>query len=134
MNDFKYNDGGKAKTGRKGVSGDCGVRAMAIALGIDYDSCYKELAQANKDFGYSKSARNGLHKNVYEYVLQKHGYVWKKAPKFEGRKAYYNDIALIANGNVILRMARHYSALVGFQINDIWDCRYKMVYGYWEKG
>ncbi len=79
MNDFKYNDGGKAKTGRKGVSGDCGVRAMAIALGIDYDSCYKELAQANKDFGYSKSARNGLHKNVYEYVLQKHGYVWKKA-------------------------------------------------------
>ena len=50
-----YNDGGKSSTGRKGTSGDCGVRAMAIALGLDYDCCYKVLAQANKK---SRELRN----------------------------------------------------------------------------
>ena len=29
---FTYNDGGRAASGRKGSTGDCGVRAMAIAL------------------------------------------------------------------------------------------------------
>ena len=44
---YIYNDGGKSLTNRKGTSGDCGVRAMAIALELDYDYCYKVLAQAN---------------------------------------------------------------------------------------
>ena len=83
---FTYNDGGRAATGRKGSAGDCGVRAMSIALGLDYDACYKELAQANKDAGNKKSARNGLPKSVYEKVLNKHGWFWMPAPKFDGRK------------------------------------------------
>ena len=57
---FVYNDGGRAASGRKGFAGDCGVRAMAIALGLSYDECYRELSQANKDAGGKKSARNGL--------------------------------------------------------------------------
>ena len=100
-----YNDGGKSSTGRKGTSGDCGVRAMAIALGLDYDYCYK--------------------------VLKEHGWVWKSAPKFNGRKAYFNDMP--KDKTVIARMAKHFVAVIDQEIYDIWDSSHKMVYGYWEK-
>ena len=81
---FTYNDGGRAASGRKGTAGDCGVRAMAIALGLDYDACYKELAQANKDNGRAKSVRSGIMKDVYAAVLNRYGWAWHSAPKFDG--------------------------------------------------
>lgn len=128
MANFKYNDGGRADAGFKGTAGDCGARAMAIALGLDYKTVYKELAQANKDMGFAKSARNGIMKNVYDMVLQRHGWVWHQAPKFDGRKARCSDMPA---GIVIARQARHFVAVVDGQPNDIWDCTEKMVYGYW---
>ena len=57
MSDFYYNDGGRVESGRRGIAGDCAVRAMAIALELDYDACYKEIAQANKDNGRAKSLK-----------------------------------------------------------------------------
>ena len=126
-----YNDGGKSSTGRKGTSGDCGVRAMAIALGLDYDCCYKVLAQANKNAGNKKSARNGLQKSIYDKVLKEHGWVWKSAPKFNGRKAYFSDMP--KDKTVIARMAKHFVAVIDQEIYDIWDSSHKMVYGYWEE-
>ena len=128
MTKFNFNDGGRQASGRKGTAGDCGVRAMAIALNLPYDVCYKELAQANKDFGFTKSARNGIYKDVYEYVLRRHGWIWCKAPRIAGRKARCSDVPIKP---AILRMAGHYSALRHDGIHDIWDCREKMVYGYW---
>ena len=62
---YQYNDGGRKAAGYKGVTGDCGARAMTIALGLDYAEVYKELAQANADNGRAKSARNGVEKDVY---------------------------------------------------------------------
>ena len=57
---YIFNDGGRAEAGYKGTAGDCGARAMAIALGISYKDAYKEIAQVNKDMGFAKSARNGI--------------------------------------------------------------------------
>ena len=125
---FVYNDGGRAASGRKGFAGDCGVRAMAIALGLSYDECYRELSQANKDAGGKRSARNGLKKSVYEKVLNKHGWFWEPAPKFEGRKAKASD----TDGVVIARMARHFCAVIDGIPHDTWDSSQKMVYGIWK--
>ena len=127
---FTYNDGGRAASGRKGNAGDCGVRAMSIALGLDYDSCYKELAQANKDNGRAKSVRSGIMKDVYAAVLNRYGWVWHSAPKFDGRKARCSDIP---SGTVIARQSRHFVAVIGGQPQDIFDSSEKMVYGYWAK-
>ena len=124
---FIYNDGGRAASGRKGEARDCGVRAMAIALSLPYEQCYRELAQANKDAGYKKSARDGLYKKVYEKVLNKHGWFWKPAPKFEGRRAKAAD----TEGVCIARMARHYCAVVEGVPQDTFDSSEKMVYGIW---
>ena len=127
---FVYNDGGREKSGFKGTAGDCGARAMAIALGISYKDAYKELAQANKDMGFAKSARNGIMKNVYDMVLKRHGWAWHSAPKFDGRKARCSDMP---EGKVIARQSKHFVAVIDGIPNDIWDCNHKMVYGYWKE-
>ena len=127
---YIFNDGGRAAAGLKGTAGDCGARAMAIALGLDYKAAYKELAQANKDMGFAKSARNGIMKNVYDMVLKRHGWVWHSAPKFDGRKARCSDMP---TGTVIARQSHHFVAVIDAQPHDIFDCTRKMIYGYWAK-
>ena len=141
---YQYNDGGRKQAGFKGTAGDCGARAMAIALGLDYTAVYKELAQANADNGRAKSARNGIMKDVYSEVLKRHGWVWVSAPTFKvlegyknsegkvlfGRKAKCSDMP---SGTVIARQAGHYVAVIDGIAHDIWDCTHKMVYGYWAK-
>jgi hypothetical protein len=127
---YIYNDGGRSAAGYKGVAGDCGARAMAIALGLDYKAVYKELARANSDNGRAKSARNGIYKDVYSDVLARHGWVWHKAPQFDGRKARCSDMPA---GVVIAKQAHHFVAVIDGVANDVWDCTHRMVYGYWAK-
>ena len=128
---YNFNDGGRQAAGYKGKAGDCGARALAIALQIDYKAAYKQLAQANADHGCAKSARNGISKQIYSQVLAQHGWRWVQAPKFIGRKARYFDLP--TTGRYIVQMAGHYAAVVDGVLNDSWDSRNKMVYGYWAK-
>jgi hypothetical protein len=127
---YQYNDGGRKAAGFKGIAGDCVVRAISIALNLDYKTTYKQLAQANKDYGNEKSARNGLSKKVYSPFLTQHGWVWRSAPKFDGRKARCADMP---KGIVIARQAHHLVAVIDGVPNDIGDLSHKMVYGYWAK-
>jgi hypothetical protein len=126
---YQYNDGGRKAAGFKGTAGDCGARAMAIALGLDYSAVYKELAQANADNGRAKSARNGVMKDTYTEVLKRYGFVWMKAPQFAGRKARCSDLT----GVVIAKQARHFVAVIDGVAHDAWDSTERMVYGYWAK-
>jgi hypothetical protein len=126
---FKQNDGGRKAAGFKGTAGDCGARAMAIALALDYKVAYKELAQANADNGRAKSARNGVMKDVYTEVLKRYGFVWMKAPQFAGRKARCSDLT----GVVIAKQARHFVAVIDGVAHDAWNSTERMVYGYWAK-
>ena len=125
---FTYNDGGRAASGRKGSTGDCGVRAMAIALDLSYEECYDKLAKANKDAGKAKSMRSGILKSDFEKVLARYGWVWRAAPKFNGRKARCSDMP---SGIVIARQSRHFVAVIDGVPNDTFDSSNKMVYGYW---
>lgn len=124
---YNFNDGGRKNAGFKGSTGDCGVRALAIALDMDYKIAYNLLAQANKDMGFAKSARNGIHKNIYNSVLNKLGWFWVSAPKFVGRKARCSDL----KGIVIAQQAGHFVTVINGIPQDTWDCSNKMVYGYW---
>tara|TARA_R110000868_G_scaffold10027_1_gene49215 strand:+ start:3569 stop:3961 length:393 start_codon:yes stop_codon:yes gene_type:complete len=127
---YHHNDGGREAAGYKGTAGDCGARAMAIALQLDYRSVYKELSQANADNGRSRSARSGIMKDTYTEVLKRHGWIWMKAPQFEGRKARCSDLP---KGRVIAKQAKHFVAVIDGVVNDSWNCTERMVYGYWAK-
>lgn len=126
---YHFNDGGRAAAGYKGKTGDCGARAMAIALGLDYKTVYKELAKANANIGRAASVRHGVPTVIFADVLKRYGWVWKKAPTFIGRKARCADL----HGTVIARQSGHYVAVIDGVPNDIFDSSNKMVYGYWAK-
>tara|TARA_Y100000385_G_C12841963_1_gene529179 strand:- start:43 stop:438 length:396 start_codon:yes stop_codon:yes gene_type:complete len=124
-------DGGRLEAGYKGRNaGDCAARSVAIALQIPYKQAYLELARASKEFGFKRSARDGIHKPVFEHFLKKHGWSWRSAPKFDGRKARCSDLL---HGRVIASQAGHYVAVVDGVPHDIWDCSNRMVYGYYAK-
>lgn len=127
MQTFVQTDGGRSQY-FKGAAGDCAPRAMAIALQLDYKQCYNELAEAHRARTGKKTARNGIYKDDFGAVLKRHGWVWHPAPKLVGRKARYSDLP---QGRVIARMARHFTAVIDGVVHDVWDCREKMVYGYW---
>ena len=58
---YTYNDGGRQTEGcYKGTAGDCGARAMAIALELNYKVVYKEIAQANlrRPIPYATSSKD----------------------------------------------------------------------------
>jgi hypothetical protein len=127
---FIYNDGGRADAGFKGKAGDCVVRAIAIATGEKYKNVYNMVASANKDFGFAKSARNGIHKSVSADVLKKLGFQWYSAPKFIGRKARPFDMP---RGVVIAKQAHHLVAVINGVPYDTFDSTVKIIYGYWKK-
>jgi hypothetical protein len=127
---YVFSDGGRAASGRKGSARDCAVRAMAIALNLDYDHCYNELAQANKDSGKPKSVRNGIMKKDFEKVLARYGWVWRPAAIIDGRKPRPRDLR--GDRAVIARQARHFVAVVCGEPHDTFDSSEKSVYGSWE--
>lgn len=130
MQNFIYNDGGRKAAGYKGNAGDCGARAIAIAFNMDYQKAYDLVACANKRHHGIKSARNGIDRHIYSNVLNSLGWVWRQAPKFDGRKAKCSDMPA---GRVIARQAGHFVTIIDGVPQDTWDCSDKMVYGYWVK-
>jgi len=128
METYKYSDGGRSKYFKGKKAGDCVTRAISIALELDYKYVYNELAKGMQKATGKKSARHGVYKNVYVKFLKDNGWIWHKAPKFDGRKAYHNDMP---SRTVIGRMANHLVAIKNKVVYDTWDSRRKMVYGYW---
>jgi hypothetical protein len=127
---YVYNDGGRKQAGYKGIAGDCGARAIAIALDMDYKTVYKLVAEENKNMGFAKSARDGVHKFVMTAVLNRLGWFWVEAPKYKSRKAKAVDLPA---GTYIARQAGHFVAVKDGVPQDTWDSSEKMVYGYWAK-
>ena len=128
---YIFNDGGRKQAGFLGRTGDCAARALAIAESMPYVEAYKLVAQANKDAGGSKSARNGIMKHHFHKLLLTLGYKWHSAPKYEGRKARPRDFR--RDGIIIARQARHFVTVINGDCIDTWDSSDKMVYGYWQK-
>jgi len=134
MPSYHYDDGGRAQAGYKGSTGDCSVRAIAIATGKPYDEVYKALHHIARNWkGRSKRAqrtraqpspRNGVFVEVLDAYMKSIGWVQHMV------KARINDLPAwaytqIAEGTpgVVLYVRKHYTALVNETVRDTWDCR-----------
>ena len=79
---YKYSDGGRAKAGYKGMVGDCGVRAIALAVDVEYQEVYNELNKMGKLERLKKyqamrsSAREGVWRETMTLILAKLGWEW----------------------------------------------------------
>ena len=136
---YKYNDGGRSNY-FKGKSGDCVVRAIALATGEDYKVIYDQLTQANKLYienkntklakrlrntKYKKSGtpRSGNFKQVYKPFLEAKGWKWVSLMKFgSGERTKLNQLTHL--DNVIVSVPKHLLCMKKGLVLDTWDSRY----------
>lgn len=127
MLNFKKNNGGRKKAGYKGHVRDCVARALSIIRaggefddGSIYKATYKELAQANKEAGGKKTARNGLNYKVYGPVYKKHGL--KHINIAKTKKLTVSEV-YATFGNCIATYPGHAIAIIDGAVHDTWDSR-----------
>jgi hypothetical protein len=135
---FKYNDGGRAKAGIPGRSGDCVIRAIAIAERIPYKKARKIvqnfIAQDWAVYGLtpSKKYATGMH-GVYNtsILLKSLGYKFVPTP---GKcfRAYQE----IPRGRIIVFVSSHVAAVINQELRDTWNSQktgIRPMRGYWIK-
>ena len=144
MLDFVYDDGGRSEAGFKGVCGDCGTRAIAIAMELPYKDVYNELNSIRKEL-YSKarsesqkrllsgSVRNGTAVVVMDEFMKRHGWSWVATMRIgSGCKVHLCDMP--KSGRFVCRVAKHFVCIADGAVRDIFeDDPFRCVYGYWKK-
>lgn len=124
-------DGGRAEAGFKGTTGDCGVRALAIASGKPYKEVYKLVSKVE-----GASPRNGLSRKAMKKIMADWGWGWKACMGIgTGCKVHVRESEL-PSGTLILSLSRHYATVINGVLHDNHDCSRegtRCVYGYWYK-
>ena len=126
---FTRNDGGRSEK-FKGHTGDCVVRAIAIASEVPYSEVYAELFERN-----GGTPRNGSYPKAYKPYLEELGFIWTPTMVFgKGCSVHVREDELPEDGRHILRLSKHLSAWIDGTLHDTFDCSRRgtrCVYGYW---
>lgn len=142
---FVKNDGGRADYGFVGKTGDCAVRAIAIATGRPYSRVYAELSRINATMPRTQARSNtvGLHSAA-------HG-IYTQSVLF---KRYMTDLRFnwvptmgigtgcrvrlredeLPKGRLVVRVSKHIAAVIDGVLHDTHNCSRngtRCVYGYW---
>jgi hypothetical protein len=132
-------DGGRAAAGFKGATGDCVVRAIAIATQLPYEHVYMELNSLAKQEKPSKrrnrqsSSRTGVHRCTYEKYLKQLGWEWKATMAIGTGCQVHLRADELPSGRIICRLSRHLVAVIDGEIHDTHDPSRggtRCVYGY----
>lgn len=145
MDNFIYNDGGRAAAGFKGTARDCVCRAICIATGLPYQEVWDHLAQHNGEQRKSRRAKctgatadRGIHtrrKWFNEYMISL-GFNWEPTMKIgQGCKVHLKADEL-PGGTIICNVSKHMVCVIDGVIHDTHDCSRggtRCVYGYYYK-
>ena len=109
------------------ITGDCVVRALAVALNRDYLSVYTELFDISVETGYIIND-----KRVGEKLLAKNAFTKHKQPKKpNGKKYLVGEIdKLCSDGIIVVTCAHHMTVVSGGVLLDTWDPRGKCISNY----
>lgn len=123
---WRFDDGGRTATGRKGHAGDCVCRAIAIATGHPYEYVYKLLNERCKPFRKTQtsrkpSARYGVPRTVWEPLLVEEGWRYVEFP----RREQFNARNLPLEGSTIVDTDWHLCTVKHGIIRDTYDSSYK---------
>ena len=140
---FQRNDGGRKEAGYRGLTGDCVVRAIAIATGKEYKEVYAAINVIGKEERVTRRKRSksnsriGVYRKTYQKYLEKLG--WKWTPTMfigQGCKVHLRESEL-PKGRLIARVSKHLTTVIDGVLNDTHDCSRegnRCVYGYYCKG
>jgi len=139
--DFQYNDGGRKEAGYRGKTGDCVVRAIAIATELPYQKVYDDLFSLNRlQHGKLRGAspRNGgTKKRTIRKYLERLGWKWTPTMLIgQGCKTHLRETEL-PMGRLIVAVSKHLTAVIDHIINDTYNPDrggWRCVYGYYKRG
>jgi hypothetical protein len=130
-----YDDGGREAAGFKGDTGDCVVRAIAIATKSPYREIYNDLYELNNRYAQGRrsrvakhmqhngnsSPRKGNFKEVYHQYILDRGFDWVPLMKIgSGCTANLCEEDL-PSGILICRLSRHLCAVIDKVVYDTQD-------------
>lgn len=134
---FVYDDGGREASGRRGVAGDCVVRAVAIATGREYGDVYEELAEVNAAYGGPRSAREGIKPAATRDYMTRHlGWIWTPTMAIGSGCRVHLAEGELPDGRLVVRVTRHITAVLDGVVHDTYDPGRegtRCVYGYWRR-
>lgn len=131
---FRFHDGGREASGRRGFAGDCVTRAAAILrdaaanggvlrdaaeMGGVYDDTYRAMAAGNAARGRPRSGRNGVSPKVYEPLFR--GWGFRRVP-LPGVKPTLAE-AFAAHGPGVVVMRGHLMTVADGVLADTYDRR-----------
>ena len=136
---LKINDGGRAIAGYKGNTGDCVCRSIAIATEQDYKKVYDDLIAVKNSMHQTKKIkgshpRTGVSRKVYDTYLKQLGWQWIPTMGIGTGCKFHLKKDELPNGNLIVRLSRHITAVINGVINDTYDPSRdgtRCVYGYY---
>ena len=124
------------------ITGDCRIRAIAVACEIPYNQVVQELADIQIETGYDQTSNQGL-----DILLKRHGWAKRKQPrkwdntKYTGKefcKAQQgwreeHDGIVLADRIVANIGGHHIVAIVDGKVWDIWNSTSGTIGNYWTK-
>lgn len=140
---FTYNDGGRSAAGFKGHTGDCFVRAAAIASGLTYQFIYdlviQESARERTNTKRRKSRcshpRTGVFRATAERVLSRLGFEKVSVMTVgSGCTTHLRSDELPPTGKIVVNLSKHFAAVIDGTLMDTHDCSRdgtRCVYSYW---
>jgi len=140
---WTYTDGGRKAAGYKGRTGDCGVRSIAIATGIGYQTAYNIANQYGAKERMSKrrrsksSARTGIHRRTFRKIMEYLGWTWTPTMTIGSGCKVHLKADELPSGKIVCALSKHYVAVIDGMINDTHDCSRdgtRCVYGYFKRG
>lgn len=140
---FVYDDGGRSKYFKAEKVGDCVVRSICNASGLDYLEVYKGINEIAKTERIGKrkrsvsSARDGVFKGTYrKYIERVLGWTWYPCMTIgSGCTTHLNENEL-PDGTLIVCVSKHNTCVKDGVLYDTYDCSRggkRCVYGYFRK-
>ena len=135
-----YSDGGRAAAGFKGHTGDCSVRAIAIATGRPYKEVYDDLNERGAKCKITKRhprqcrARTGVCVKVLHAYFRDLGWRWTATMGIGTGTTVHLAPDELPAGRLVARISKHLCAVID---GTVWDTGnpgpdgLRAVYGYW---
>jgi hypothetical protein len=139
---FIKDDGGRLSAGFKGKTGDCFVRAVAIAMQIPYAIVYQSVNKFCEDepipLGrHRSSSRTGIRTRTMRAYMRAKGWDWVPTMKVGAGCRVHLRAGELPGGRLIVRVSKHAVAVIDGAIHDVTDPSRKgtrCVYGYFIEG
>lgn len=115
------------QTGR--MVGDCAIRAVSIALNVDWETSYALIAKAGFLMGDMPSSNS-----VWGAVLRQHGFIRKSlsntCPDCYNAEDFCEDHP---RGTFVLGFGNHVATVIDGNLYDAWDSSQEVPQYYWER-